>query len=532
MKLYGTLFIIGLALSQSLAAQNTLFHDPDCCTSIMVGKEASSDGSVITSHTCDSWYRSWVNVVPAKTYKNDTVTAIYNGRMHTEFPEDQTNLTVKGKIPQVRNTYAFLDTSYPCMNEKQLAMGETTISGRDTLQNKQGIFMIEELARIALERCSTARQAIQLMGELVKTYGYGDSGECLTIADPKEVWHFEIFGEGPDKIGGVWAAVRIPDGEVGVSANIPRISTLNLKDKDNYMASENVFEVAKKLKLWDGKEPFKFWRAYGGPNYAGKWQAFSVREFFILSTIAPSLNLDENAEELPFSVKPEKKLNATDVMALLRQTYEGTRWDVTRNLKVVKKDRKTGQTDTIISPKANPWMRPDEVQMLNGIKEGAVKSYRNIAVPQCAYSTVIQLRSWLPDAVGGICWFSMDNPGQSPRVPIFAGTTDLPAMYKICGNHRYREDAALWHYRRANKLATVRWGNARSIMEKNILHFEDKAFSELPMVESRYQELLKTKGEERAKAFLTDYTKDFIGATILRWDEMAAKYWNDYRFGF
>lgn len=165
--------------------------------------------------------------------------------MHTEFPEDQTNLTVKGKIPQVRNTYAFLDTSYPCMNEKQLAMGETTISGRDTLQNKQGMFMIEELARIALERCSTARQAIQLMGELVKTYGYGDSGECLTIADPKEVWHFEIFGEGPDKIGGVWAAVRIPDGEVGVSANIPRISTLNLKDKDNYMASENVFEVAK-----------------------------------------------------------------------------------------------------------------------------------------------------------------------------------------------------------------------------------------------------------------------------------------------
>lgn len=105
-------------------------------------------------------------------------------------------------------------------------------------------------------------------------------------------------------------------------------------------------------------------------------------------------------------------------MALLRQTYEGTQWDVTRNLKVVKKDRKTGQTDTIISPKANPWMRPDEVQMLNGIKEGAVKSYRNIAVPQCAYSTVIQLRSWLPDAVGGICWFSMDNPGQSPRVPI------------------------------------------------------------------------------------------------------------------
>ena len=532
MKIHSTLFVIGMAFSQIITAQTNLFHDPDCCTSIMVGREASADGSVMTSHTCDSWYRTWVNVVPARTYERDTTMNIYNGRMHTEFPEDQTNLTVKGTIPQTKHTYAFLDTSYPCLNEKQLAMGETTISGRDTLRNEKGMFMIEELARVALERCSTARQAIRLMGELVKEYGYGDYGECLTIADPKEVWHFEVFGEGPDKVGGVWAAVRIPDGEVGISANISRISTLNLKDKDNYMASDNVFDVARKLKLWDGKEPFKFWRAYGGPNYAGKWQSFSIREYFVLSRLAPSLKLSMDSEELPLSVKPEKKLSAADVMALLRQTYEGTEWDVTHNLKVVKKDYKTGQTDTIISPRANPWMRSDEVQMLNGIKNGAVTSYRNISVPQCAYSTVIQLRSWLPDAVGGVCWFSMDNPGQSPRVPIFCGTTDLPAIYKICGNHRYREDSALWHYRRANKLATVRWGNARGIMEANIRHFEEKGFNELPMVEARYQDLLKAKGEEAAKAYLTDYTKDFIGATILRWDEMAAKYWNDYRFGF
>lgn len=532
MKIHSTLFVIGMAFSQIITAQTNLFHDPDCCTSIMVGREASADGSVMTSHTCDSWYRTWVNVVPARTYERDTTMNIYNGRMHTEFPEDQTNLTVKGTIPQTKHTYAFFDTSYPCLNEKQLAMGETTISGRDTLRNEKGMFMIEELARVALERCSTARQAIRLMGELVKEYGYGDYGECLTIADPKEVWHFEVFGEGPDKVGGVWAAVRIPDGEVGISANISRISTLNLKDKDNYMASDNVFDVARKLKLWDGKEPFKFWRAYGGPNYAGKWQSFSIREYFVLSRLAPSLKLNMDSEELPLSVKPEKKLSAADVMALLRQTYEGTEWDVTRNLKVVKKDYKTGQTDTIISPRANPWMRSDEVQMLNGIKNGAVTSYRNISVPQCAYSTVIQLRSWLPDAVGGVCWFSMDNPGQSPRVPIFCGTTDLPAIYKICGNHRYREDSALWHYRRANKLATVRWGNARGIMETNIRHFEEKGFNELPMVEARYQDLLKAKGEEAAKAYLTDYTKDFIGATILRWDEMAAKYWNDYRFGF
>lgn len=532
MKLLGTLVILGLTLTQSVVAQSNYERDPESCTSIMVGKKATTDGSVITSHTCDSWYRTWVNMVPAESYERDTVMNIYDGRMHTEFVTDHTNVTVKGQIPQVKHTYAFMDTSYPCANEKQLGIGETTISGRRELRNPKGMFMIEELARVALQRCTTARGAIRLMGELIKQYGYGDSGECLTIADPNEVWHFEVFGEGKEKIGGVWAAVRIPDDHVGVSANISRISTLNLKDKDNYMASENVFDVAKELGYWDGKEPFKFWKAYSGKNYSGEWKSFSIREYFVLSTLAPSLQLKYESEELPISVKPDKPVAATDVMALLRQTYEGTQWDVTKNLKVTVKDKGSEKVDTIISPKANPWMRPDEIKMLNGIKEGAVKQIRNIAVPQCAYSTVIQLRSWLPDAVGGVIWFSMDNPGQSPRVPVFCGIKDFPAMYKVCGNHRYREDAALWHYRRANKLAALKWGTARKMMEKNIRHFEEKGQCELPFVESRYQEIVKTEGEDAARTFLTDYTTDFIGATILRWDEMANQYWIENRFGF
>ena len=532
MKLLASLTILGLVMAQSVTAQTNYTKDPESCTSIMVGKKATTDGSVITSHTCDSWYRTWVNMVPAESYERDTVMNIYDGRMHTEFVADQTNVKIKGQIPQARKTYAFMDTSYPCINEKQLGIGETTVSGRRDLENPKGMFMIEELQRVALQRCTTAREAIRLMGDLIKQYGYGDSGECLTIADPDEVWHFEVFGEGKDKIGGVWAAVRIPDDHVGVSANISRISTLNLKDPDHYMASENVFDVAKKLGYWDGKEPFKFWKAYSGKNYSGQLKSFSTREHFILNALAPSLKLDYEAEELPISVKPDKQVSVTDVMALLRETYEGTPLDMTQNLKVTVKDRKTGKVDTIISPKANPWMRGDELNMLNGIKKGVVKSVRNIAVPQCAYSTVIQLRNWLPDAVGGVVWFSMDNPGQSPRVPVFCGITDFPAMYKICGNHRYRDDAALWHYRRANKLAAVRWGTARKVMEKNIRHFEEKGQRELPFVEAQYQSILQSKGEEAARAYLTDYTSDFIGATILRWDEMANQYWIESRFGF
>lgn len=507
-------------------------RDPLSCTSIMVGKKASADGSVITSHTCDSWYRTWMTVRPAADYKEGEMENIYDGRMHTEWVEDMSKVVVKGQIPQVSHTYRLLDTSYPCLNEKQLGMGETTISGRDTLRNKNGMFMIEELQRVALERCTTAREAIKLMGELVKQYGYGDSGECLTIADTKEVWIFEIFGEGPDKIGGVWAAQRIQDDEVAVSANIPRISTLNLKDKNNYMASDNVFDVAKKLGLWDGKEPFKFWKAYGGPNYSGDWKNYSTREFFIYTSLAPSIGLTEDMEEMPLGVKPEKLVTVEEVARLLGSYYEGTEKDLSGRLKVAQRNRKTGEMDTIVSPVANPWMRSDEIALYAALGDEKMKWTRTVAVPQCAYSTIIQLRDWLPDAVGGVVWMSLDNPGESPRFPIFCGTASLPGVLKVCGNHRYRDDSALWHYRQTNKLATVRWGTCRKTLEPARDYFLKKGLRELPFVEETYKSILEKDGNEEAEAFLTNYTADFVGATILKWDELYRTYWRQFWSGF
>ena len=507
-------------------------RDPLSCTSIMVGKKASADGSVITSHTCDSWYRTWMTVRPAADYKEGEMENIYDGRMHTEWVEDMSKVVVKGQIPQVSHTYRLLDTSYPCLNEKQLGMGETTISGRDTLRNKNGMFMIEELQRVALERCTTAREAIKLMGELVKQYGYGDSGECLTIADTKEVWIFEIFGEGPDKIGGVWAAQRIQDDEVAVSANIPRISTLNLKDKNNYMASDNVFDVAKKLGLWDGKEPFKFWKAYGGPNYSGDWKNYSTREFFIYTSLAPSLGLTEDMEEMPLGVKPEKLVTVEEVARLLGSYYEGTEKDLSGRLKVAQRNRKTGEMDTIVSPVANPWMRSDEIALYAALGDEKMKWTRTVAVPQCAYSTIIQLRDWLPDAVGGVVWMSLDNPGESPRFPIFCGTAIRPGVLKVCGNHRYRDDSALWHYRQTNKLATVRWGTCRKTLEPARDYFLKKGMRELPFVEETYKSILEKDGNEEAEAFLTNYTADFVGATILKWDELYRTYWRQFWSGF
>ncbi|MCU4175450.1 dipeptidase [Carboxylicivirga sp. N1Y90] len=519
------------AIGQSVFDQ---VNDPffgESCTSIMVSKGASTDGSVITSHTCDGRYRTWLNLEKGETFENDTTTPIYKGLLKTENRWDQRKVKVVGNIPQAKQTYTFLNVAYPCLNEKQLAMGETTIVGPKELVNEDGLFLIEELERIALQRCTTARDAIKLIGELIKEHGYGDWGECITIADKKEVWQLEIFGEGPDNIGGVWAAQRIPEGHVGVSANISRIGELNLKDKDHFMASDNVFKVAKKLERWDGKEPFKFWKAYGKVE-----KPFKIREFFILNALAPSLELDFEADELPFSVKPDKKVSAQDVMALYRETYEGTKYDMTQNIKMVKKkydkDRKVIGQDTIISPIAQPWPSGNLRNTLNYIDSTTVEFQRTVAVSWCSYSFITQLRDWLPDEVGGVAWFSFDNPGQSPRIPIYAGSTELPESFNFCGQKRYREDAAIWNYRKANKLATIAWQQTREKHMYEVAYFEEKGFTDSESLELAIKKLIDEGKKEEAQKMLNHYTKDFTGATMLRWKELEEAYWTKFGLGF
>lgn len=506
----------------------------ESCTSIVAGRKATVDGSVITSHTCDGKYRTWLNIVPAQNLVKDSTQDIAWGTMMTETPWDNRGVEIKGKAPKTAQCYAYLNTAYPCLNEKQLGIGESTVSGRPELQNKKGIFMIENLEMIVLQRCTTARQAIRLIGDLVKEYGYADAGECLTIADKKEVWVLEIFGEGPDKTGSVWAAQRIPDDHVGVCANISRIGTLDLKNTDFYMASENVFEVARKMKWWDGQEPFKFWKAYSGAK------PFQIREYYILSSLAPSLKLDINADELPFSVKPDEKISVRDVIRLLRSTFEGTPYDMTRNLKMVKKYKdKNGKSvsDTVVSPYANPWMRPEMLSTYNYLDSSAVKFQRTCSVAWCAYSFVIQLRDWLPDEVGGIAWFSFDNPAESPRFPIFCGTLSLPGSFNYSGQFNFNENSAHWQYRQANRLATVRWGDGRKLIEAAILNAENQVFSELPGIEARYSELLKQDrkaggNSQKAREYLTRVSADYYYITSQKWLELRDQLWSNLKLSF
>jgi dipeptidase len=529
-----SVFFLSYSFAQEL--EEDLYNES--CTSIMLGKKATDDGSVITAHTCDAYYRTWLEFVPAQKFERDTIHPVYWGSMHTHTAWSQNGMELKGKIPQAKETYAYLNTAYPCINEKQLAIGESTFGGKKELRNKNGLFMIEELQRIALQRCTTARQAIELIGELVKEYGYADKGECITIADTKEVWQLEILGEGPDKIGGVWAAQRIPDDHVGVAANYSRIAEIDLEDTAHFMASENVFEVAKKMKFWDGEETFKFWKAYGGDR------SFTIREYFVFNSLAPSLQLKFDAEELPFSVKVDKQVNIRQVVELYKATYDGTEYEMIRNLLVEKKKRnEEGEivvVDTIVSPAAHPWLSTDRRNLLNSLKKDAVVRQRPIAVQFCAYSWIAQLRDDLPDEIGGRIWFSFDVPALSPRIPIYCANLSLPESYSICAQDHFSRESAAWAFRRANRLAMVNWGIGQEVIVPEVIKYEDKVFGEIDFIEKRALELLEQdkknaalgKETKHCREFLTDYANAAARSSINRWWELGDDLWVKMRWKF
>ena len=500
------------------------FPDHPSCTSIMVGRLATADGSVITSQTVDGTYRTWMTISPHRKNDAGAKNKIYSGRMATRMPDDERGLKLTGEIPEVPESFSFFNTAYPAMNERQLGIGETTIVGRMELRNPQGVFRIEEIQRLMLERSTTAREAIRLADELTKTYGYGDYGECLTISDPKEVWHLEILGATKNHVGAVWAAVRISDDHVGVSANALRIGELDLKNPDYFLASENVYALAEEMKWWDskGKEPFKFYKAYSKQ----KTNYWPHREWRVLSLAAPSLNLDPNAPELPLSVKAEKKISVRDVMAWFRDTYENTPFDTMPKLLV--KDRKGLDVQ---SPVVSPWMSGDMAGLINSLKPGSAPGHYTIANNSTSYSTVIQSRAWLPDPIGGIVWLGFDNSGLTGRMPLFCGITELPPSFRTGNQNGFSTTSAAWAFRRAARLAQLGWGRTRQLVNQSIVDLEERAFAEMPLIEKKGQELY-AQDPTKARAFLTAYSRDFALAATQRYWDLGDELWDLFAFEF
>ena len=521
------LTIILSMLTCSLFAQVDLDYEI-CnmeCTSVTVGKKASKDGSVMTSHTDDSGRsRTNIKVEPAADHAPGEMMPLYKRvtcKPDTN-PMPSYCYEYTGSIPQVPHTYQFLNTAYPCMNEHQLAIGESTFGGRGELRSSEGLIDCQTLCMLMLQRCTTARDAIRTAGELLKEYGWCDGGECLTIADKNEVWHLEIVGPGKGKKGAVWAAQRVPDDHVAVNANASTIREINLKDKDYFMASDNVFSVAEENGWYDKKkETFRFAYAYAPESRT--MLACRRREWRVFDLLAPSLKLDANSENYPFSVKPDSLVTLNDMVRVFQDYYEGTEYDMRKTLTVTDKEGKS-----VISPLAPPFMKGDE-QKLYKINGGwHSHGERNIAVWFTVYATILQCRDWLPDEVGALCWFALDNVASSIYVPIYANVTDLPASYKTCGRETgFSRDAAWWGFNRLGTIANKRWGDMRRYVDRAWKPMQQEFFDNQGKVEEEALRHLKVD-RTAALRYLTRYTNDQCNRALNKAWETGDLIWTKF----
>ena len=508
---------------------------PEGCTSITVGKAASYDGSVMTSHTDDSHRtRSWMQMVPAKDWPEGSTTPMYKRVQDNTKAMPIYAHNKIGEIPQVKHTYAFLNTAYPSINEHQLAIGESTFGGRDTLQSDKGIIDCQRLVQLMLERTTTAREAIKMADELLMKYGWSDYGELLTIADKKEVWHFEVVGPGKGNIGAVWVAQRVPDNEVGVNANASTIGKIDLKNKNYFMASKNIYSVAEEMGFWNKKNGKEFSFKYVYAPHSRESVAARRREWRILSLLAPSLNLSPTAQDYPFSVKPDEKVTIAKMISLFKDYYQGTPYDMRRTITATDKEGKQ-----VISPLANPFMPYEqlEVNKVNGgwfhqdKKTGHIQflGERTIARWYTMYGTITQSRDWLPDAIGGKLWLAQDNIATSIYIPVYCSISALPKPYATPGRvNGFTRESAWWAFNRLGTLTAQRWGDMHKDVDAVWNPMQQQMFDEVEKVEAKALEIQKAGKKDELIKYLTNYTNVWGNKVVNRAWKLGDELWTKY----
>lgn len=496
---------------------------PEGCTSITLGKLATVDGSVITSHTDDSHRtRSWMDIQGAKDHKKGSTSPMYKRVANNDFAMPTYEHKLIGSIPQVDHTFKYLNTAYPCINEFQLAIGESTFGGREELISDAGLIDCQRLCKLMLERCTTARGAIKMAGELLAEYGWNDAGEALTIADKNEVWHFEVVGPGKGKVGAVWVAQRVPDEHVSVNVNASTIKEIDIHNEDYFMASENIFKVAKENGWWNPeKEEFRFCYAYA----PGSRTSFASRrrEWRVFDLLAPSLKLDPNSENYPFSVKPDEKVSLEKLVSIFQDYYENTPFDMTKDLLVQDEEGKS-----VKSPLANPNL-PYDANKLHRINGGwGWRGERTLARWYTMYATIIQCRDWLPDNIGGVVWLAQDNAMTSIYVPFYCGIEDMPESYKTPGRpNGYTLKSAWWAFNRMSTLVSQRWGEARFDVDAKWKPMQKNLFSQQKAIETEALVLFQ-KNPQKGNAFLQSYSFENANLVVDEAIKLGDFFWTKY----
>ena len=508
------------------------------CTTMLVTKEATKDGSVFVAHSDDSeLFDQRLVYVPAADHKPGEMRPVfydaaslgdrpkyhsYNLRRYVGDdrgpayvdPSEPQSIPI-GYIPQVEHTYAYYDGNYAIMNEHQLMFGECTDGAKVMSEPEPGkrIFYSAELSRVAAERCKTAREAVLLIGDLIETYGYYGTGETLPIADTEEGWVIEM-APSPEGEGGLWVAKKIPEGEVFVAANEFRIREID-KNDPHTLYSKDLHSIAKRHGWWKPEDGKLDWLAtvskgeYNHPYYSLR------RVWRLQSRLAPSREKSPWVENgftkaYPFSIKPDKKLDVRDVMSLYRDYYQGTQFDLSKGITA--------------GPFGCPYRYPGPMDPKGDTSDPSKKLKgaweRPISIFRCGYSYVCQARGWLPDPIGGIVWFGPDEPMSTCYVPFYAGALSIAEPYYTCDTSKFDRDSAWWAFNFVANWAALKYDYMIKDIKQKQNEIEKAEIQSIKKMDEKALEVYE-KDPHKARKMLTSFSKNQANQVVDDWWDFA-----------
>ena len=505
-------------------------YQSNACTNFLITKGASVDGSVMISYSADSHVLyGELYFWPAAKHEKGSMLEIY---------EWDTGKFL-GKIKQAEETYSVVGN----INEHQVAIGETTYGGRKELQSQEGAVMdYGSLMYIALQRSKSAREAIKIITELIEEYGYYSSGESFSVSDANEAWIFEMIGKGEGEKGAVWVALLIPDGYVCGHANQARITTFPLENGKNSISSKNINKIfneevdcvyahdvisfAKEKGFYNGKDKdFSFSDTYAPVGFGGArfceirvWAMFravnkDMEQYY--DYVRGEIHHGDNGyatNRMPLWIKPDKKVSVNDMMNFMRDHLEGTPLDM--------------RLDIGAGPFQNPYRhRPltftvDSVEYCNE---------RATATQQTGFSFVTQSRNWLPDPIGGILWFSVDDVASGVHVPMYCGINEVPYAYER-GNGAMMEfttDAAFWVFNQVSNFAYTRYNVIHPEIDSLQKKLEKKYIDYTPVVDMAAEKLYK-ENTDLGLEYITDYSVNVGNKTVDIWRDFYAYLFTKY----
>ncbi len=488
------------------------------CTNLIVGKKASVDGSVMCTYNCDGFgFSGSLFYSPSGRHDEGELIAV-NGWGPVQ----------EGRyVRQVDYTYNVVGL----MNEKQVTIVETTFDGRLELVNREGLLDYFTLMRLALQRSSTAREAIQCMAELVEEYGYNSSGESITVCDPNEAWILEIVGKGKGRNGAVWVALRIPDDCICAHANLSRIRQFPMEKRGSYRSissksfkhlnrpeveciyASDVVSFAREKGFFSGTDAdFSFRDAYCPIDFENvRYADARVWSFFRHHTsqeemdkYLPYLNGDfTEYDHLPLWIKPDAPLSMRDLQHDMRDHFEGTALDMT------------------VDMTAGPWGMPIRPLPMHFKSSDGLDYFRErpIATQQSGFTMACQMRSWLPDDVGGVTWFNCDDANMVAYVPLYCCLTQVPDPFRPENNPRteFSDKSAFWMNNWVANMVYPRYSMMIGDLRKAQNELEDYYFADQDSVLVAIDGMMPAQRQ----GYLNQKSIAYADRMMQRWDQLA-----------